>query len=298
MKPDREVAPRVHPRRHLWLWYLVAMFLQASLPGVTQAQGGIDLDNDGQPELLLYTEWSNSFSSGGSQQYQLDWKLVPTRTNSIWNYTAYGSPFFYTERGYVWSETNSPAGNWSLPGSVYILESLGQVLPGKFDGPSVFRNGLLGTYWPGQAPTCFMVVRFGTASGWRLAWLELPRFESYRLFYNPQEFSMPAQHQPVWIDFLDVGVNPGPAPARMAVGVEVVPREQRLKISIQSQTPTSMSLLIESSSEGFGDMLEWSPNPVEGPWKEVLRNPRGVAYLTLGPAGSIPYLGAVYFRLR
>lgn len=298
MKRDREFPPRLHPRCPLLLWCLLALCLQAGLPGVAQAQGGIDLDSDGQPELLLYTEWRDSFSYGGSEQFQLEWKLVPTRTNSIWNHTAYGSPFFYTERGYVWSETNSPAGNWSSPGSVFILESLGQVLPGRFDGPSVFRRGLLGGYLAGQPPTCFMVVRFGTVSGWRLAWLELPRFESYELYYNPQEFSMPAQHQPAWIDFQDVGVHPGPAPAKMAVGVKVVPREQRLKISIQSQTPTGMRLLIESSSEGLGDMLEWSPNPVEGPWKEVLRNPRGVAYLTLGDDGMIPYLGAVYFRLR
>jgi hypothetical protein len=280
----------------IWVACLLAAFLGLVVPHSVRAQGSIDLDGDGQAEFHFYIEQGqSSMNWDGSYEYYFDWKLVSVGTNSVWCYAGTASPMFYPKPGAVWSETNSPAGYWSAPGIGFLLERFGRRTFNQLSS-NVFRYGALASDQVDGIANTYMIVRFGTPSGWRLAWMDWPTFKPFAA-HESTLFPPPVPFEPAWIDVRDIGVHPGPAPQHLTIGTKVPGREQKLKISVQGKSSTTLSLMLTTYGEGLGDMIEWSPHPVDGPWTELMRVPRGVSVPTAGMYG-LPYLDAIYFRLK
>lgn len=253
----------------------------------------LDLDQDGVADFEIW------YLPGNGTLTESWW--VPQRSNSVWVAKSSGQPIFYPHAGGVWSETNGPAGMWSEPGANYMFQRIGVERDWWSGGDEIFiHEGLLATSSVETDPSTFLVVRYATKAGWKIAWLQYPRFKAYRVAIPrmpglpwPELPMGPASMSPV-----DIGVYPGSPPESLVLGVKSPGRDQRLRIKILTLSSDfrSSRYLIETGPEGLGDLLEWSRDPLAGPWTPIWKLPLG--YADVFPGSGIPATGPVFFRLR
>lgn len=227
--------------------------------------------------------------------------LKTTGSNQVWTVTSTAQPAMVDLEG-PWTEPSDGSGKWAASsGTGFIMQDFDPV-PGdpRFGGGSVRREGALARLTDGfvdhPTPPTFLIVRFGTATGWRLGWLRVSTFKNMYAPWTPGMFGLPFLAADPKL--LDMGVAPGTGSGALVVGGNST--RPRVGISLSRYVhPISKDpfLRVRLDPARSWESLEMAPRFDATVWT-VVGTSMGEAFIPLRNLPAPEDTSPKFFRLR